>query len=97
MQHDLPQIGQWKSFEELRRIQEIQLPHTFAQAAKSPFYREIVRPKSDLRSLKDLFKLRPTTKKDLQGSYPFGMLAVPRNNLATYHETSGTSGGRVTP
>ena len=33
-----------------------------------------------------------TTKRDLRDSYPFGLLAVPRQRLATYHESSGTSG-----
>jgi phenylacetate-CoA ligase len=33
-----------------------------------------------------------TTKDDLRSAYPFGMLAVPREQLATYHESSGTAG-----
>jgi phenylacetate-CoA ligase len=33
-----------------------------------------------------------TTKQDLRDCYPFGLLAVPRERLATYHESSGSSG-----
>jgi len=33
-----------------------------------------------------------TTKQDLRDSYPFGMLAVAEEKLATYHESSGTTG-----
>ena len=33
-----------------------------------------------------------TTKDDLRRAYPFAMLAVPRSELATYHESTGTSG-----
>src|SRR3954468_11225892 len=37
-------------------------------------------------------EIRPTTKADLRDAYPFGLLAVPRSELATYHESSGTTG-----
>jgi len=33
-----------------------------------------------------------TAKQDLRDNYPFGMLAVPKERLATYHESSGTAG-----
>jgi len=33
-----------------------------------------------------------TSKQDLRDSYPFGLLAVPKADLATYHESSGTAG-----
>ncbi|MEU5978890.1 AMP-binding protein [Streptomyces sp. NPDC047315] len=40
--------------------------------------------------------LPPTTKQDLRDQYPFGLLAVERRELATYHESSGTA-GQATP
>ena len=47
----------------------------------------------EIRSVKDLQKKKFfTTKDDLRQSYPFGMLAVPRNNVAEMHATSGTTG-----
>jgi phenylacetate-CoA ligase len=42
--------------------------------------------------MSDLAALPLTTKQDLRNSYPFDLLAVPKERLATYHESSGTSG-----
>src|SRR5690606_36952074 len=39
-----------------------------------------------------LMSLPMTTKQDLRDQYPFGLLAVDRSELATYHESSGTAG-----
>ncbi|BBH71801.1 phenylacetate--CoA ligase [Actinoplanes sp. OR16] len=72
------------TFAELTKLQEDRLPATLAAAAASPFYRD--------RVGKDLRDLPLTTKADLRDAYPFGMLAVPRERLATYHESSGTTG-----
>jgi phenylacetate-coenzyme A ligase PaaK-like adenylate-forming protein len=46
-------------------------------------------------SLADLASLPTTSKSDLWESYPFGMLAVPREDVAAVHGSSGT-GGRPT-
>ena len=46
----------------------------------------------DLRDLADLARFPFTTKDDLRESYPFGMLAVPRERLARVHASSGTTG-----
>ena len=46
----------------------------------------------DLQQLSDLSKFPFTTKKDLRDSYPFGMFAVPRGQLARIHASSGTTG-----
>jgi phenylacetate-CoA ligase len=46
----------------------------------------------DLKQLSDL-KLFPfTTKHDLRANYPFGMFAVPREQVARIHASSGTTG-----
>jgi phenylacetate-CoA ligase len=47
---------------------------------------------SDLASLDDLRRLPFTRKDDLRDTYPFGMLAVPRERLARVHASSGTTG-----
>lgn len=61
-----------------------------ARAAKSPFYRERLPP---LVPNYEAWKRIPlTTKSELRGAYPWGLLAVPRETLASYHESSGTSG-----
>ncbi|MDO8606532.1 MAG: phenylacetate--CoA ligase [Phaeospirillum sp.] len=46
----------------------------------------------DLRSLDDLGAFPFTTKLDLRDNYPFGMLAVPREQLNRVHASSGTTG-----
>lgn len=47
----------------------------------------------DIRTIVDLQKASFfTTKDDLRNSYPFGMLAVPRERIVEMHATSGTTG-----
>ncbi len=46
----------------------------------------------DLESLSDLAKFPFTTKADLRDTYPFGMFAVPREQLCRIHASSGTTG-----
>jgi phenylacetate-CoA ligase len=46
----------------------------------------------DLKSLDDLRHFPFTTKDDLRASYPFGMFAVPRDELMRVHASSGTTG-----
>ena len=85
------------SIDELRALQLQRLKQTLAQAyANSPVYRAKfdaagVHP-DDLRTLSDLAKFPFTTKKDLRDSYPFGMFAVPREQVARIHASSGTTG-----
>ncbi|RSM46481.1 CoF synthetase [Actinoplanes sp. ATCC 53533] len=85
-----PRIGDWADYAELERLQDARLGRTLAAAARSPFYRRrgtgVPAGRAELRQY-DL-----TTKADLREAYPFGMLAVDRAELATYHESSGSSG-----
>ena len=46
----------------------------------------------DLASLDDLARFPFTTKEDLRGAYPFGFFAVPQEELARIHASSGTTG-----
>ncbi|MGF2075299.1 hypothetical protein ACQUFC_17525, partial [Enterococcus casseliflavus] len=46
----------------------------------------------DLKSLSDLSKFPFTTKQDLRDHYPFGMFAVPREQVVRVHASSGTTG-----
>jgi phenylacetate-CoA ligase len=45
-----------------------------------------------LKSLADLARFPFTTKADLREAYPFGFFAVPREQLARIHASSGTTG-----
>ncbi len=62
----------------------------------SPFYQASfdaagVHP-HDLRDLSDLSEFPFTTKEDLRRRYPFGMFAVPREQVVRVHASSGTTG-----
>jgi phenylacetate-CoA ligase len=46
----------------------------------------------DLRVLADIAKFPFTTKEDLRRAYPFGMFAVPREEVVRIHASSGTTG-----
>jgi phenylacetate-CoA ligase len=46
----------------------------------------------DLRSLEDLSNFPFTVKTDLRDNYPFGMFAVPREQVVRIHASSGTTG-----
>ena len=61
-----------------------------------PFYRDSfdkagVHPE-DLKSLADLARFPFTVKQDLRDNYPFGLFAVPREQIARVHASSGTTG-----
>jgi len=64
--------------------------------ANVPFYKNKfdergVSP-ADVRSLSDLTLLPFTEKQDLRNHYPFGLFAVPRDNVVRIHASSGTTG-----
>ena len=46
----------------------------------------------DIKSLSDLSKLPFVTKQDLRDNYPFGLFAVPKDELVRIHASSGTTG-----
>ena len=46
----------------------------------------------DLKSLEDLARFPFTGKSDLRENYPFGMFAVPREQIVRLHASSGTTG-----
>lgn len=46
----------------------------------------------DLRQLDDIARFPFTTKEDLRQNYPFGMFAVPMEQIVRIHASSGTTG-----
>ena len=46
----------------------------------------------DIKSLSDLSRLPFVTKQDLRDNYPFGLFAVPKDELLRIHASSGTTG-----
>ena len=83
--------------EKLEALQFERLATTFRHAHENvPHYRQEfseagVAP-TDLRGLEDLVKFPFTVKNDLRDSYPFGMFAVPREDVIRLHASSGTTG-----
>ncbi len=81
-------------------IAALQLPRLRATVRlaydKVPHYRRAfeqagVHP-DDLRSFDDLRRFPFTCKDDLRANYPFGMFAVPREQVLRIHASSGTTG-----
>jgi len=64
--------------------------------ATVPFYRQRFKEHGitpdNIKSLSDLQKLPFTTKQDLRDNYPFGMFAVPKEQVVRIHASSGTTG-----
>jgi len=77
---------------QLQRLRQT-LQHAYANVAhyRRAFDAAGVHPE-DLKSLADLARFPFTTKKDLRDNYPFGMFAVPRQQVARVHASSGTTG-----
>ena len=46
----------------------------------------------DIRTLSDLKRLPFVTKQDMRDNYPFGLFAVPKDELVRIHASSGTTG-----
>jgi phenylacetate-CoA ligase len=64
--------------------------------ATVPFYRETyqklgIRP-ADIKSLSDLQRLPFTLKQDMRANYPYGLFAVPLEQIVRIHASSGTTG-----
>ena len=63
---------------------------------KVPFYRQAFKEKGvtpdDIQTLADLTKLPFTSKLDFRDNYPFGLMAVPHEQVVRIHSSSGTTG-----
>src|SRR6201994_144594 len=85
------------SRDELQALQLERLKWSLRHAYENvPHYRRAfdaagVHP-DDLRELSDLARFPTTTKTDLRDNYPFGLFAVPRDQVVRVHASSGTTG-----
>ncbi len=81
--------------EQLRDLQTARLRTLVAYVKERvPLYRERladIEP-GDIGSVDDLRRLPFTRKDDLRDTYPFGMFAVPREEVIRIHASSGTTG-----
>ncbi len=85
------------SVDELRALQLERLQWTLRHAyANVPHYTRTfdeagVHP-DDCKALADIAKFPTTSKADLRANYPFGMFAVPQDQIRRVHASSGTTG-----
>jgi len=98
----IPQPGDLEPIERASRdeLQALQLErlkqtlrHAYENVAhyRRSFDEAGVHP-DDLKTLGDLAKFPFTTKKTLRDNYPFGLFAVPREQVVRVHASSGTTG-----
>ena len=83
--------------DELRAIQLERLRTTLRHAHQNVAHYRVAFDKAgvtpeDLHGLDDLVRFPFTTKADLRDNYPFGMFAVPRQQVRRIHASSGTTG-----
>ncbi|UWQ29172.1 phenylacetate--CoA ligase PaaK [Leisingera sp. M523] len=85
------------SIDEIRALQLERLKWSLRHAYDNvPMYKQRfdeagVHP-DDLQQLSDLAKFPFTYKNDLRDNYPFGLFAVPREQIMRLHASSGTTG-----
>lgn len=83
--------------DELRKLQLLRLKQLCENVYhRVPFYRNSfdkagIKPE-DIKSLDDLRRLPFTYKQDMRDNYPFGMFAVPQEQVVRIHASSGTTG-----
>jgi phenylacetate-CoA ligase len=85
---------------ERKELEELQLQRLKSVVEKVyknvPFYESKFKQAGitpqDIKSLKDLAKLPTTKKQDLRDNYPFGLFAVPLEEVVRVHASSGTTG-----
>ena len=86
--------------ESMKKLQLKRLQQTVRTCyEKVPFYKKKfdkmgIKPE-DIKSLDDITKLPFTTKYDLRDEYPFGLNAVPMDQIVRIHASSGTTGKPV--
>ncbi|MDR2553051.1 MAG: phenylacetate--CoA ligase [Treponema sp.] len=86
---------------ELEAWQLEKLRETVKQALRAPFYRKRlteagIRGPEDFKTPGDLGRIPFTTKQDLREGFPYGFLAVPREEVVRLHASSGTTGTPTT-
>ncbi len=85
------------SRDEIEALQLERLKETVTRVYEKvvPYRRKMekacVKPE-DIQTLKDLSRLPFVTKQDMRDNYPFGLFAVPKDDLVRIHASSGTTG-----
>ena len=85
-------------------LEELQLKKLKTQidiSLRAPFYKERltktgIKDSGDIKSLDDLKRIPFTTKNDLRDGFPYGFLAIPKEEVVRLHASSGTTGTPTT-
>lgn len=85
------------SREELRALQGERLVKAVERCYNNvPFYKkkfdEAGLLPGDIKGIEDITKIPFTVKQDLRDNYPFGLFAVPKEEIVRIHASSGTTG-----
>lgn len=86
--------------EQIKALQKERLIKTVHHVYDNvPYYRDMMDKKgvkpSDIKELSDLSKLPFTCKQDLRDTYPYGLFAVPMEDVVRLHASSGTTGKQI--
>jgi phenylacetate-CoA ligase len=69
------------------------LNQSINQAAKSEYYKGVFGDRiPEISSPEDMKKLPFTTKEDMRGSFPYGLLSIDKSRVVRLHSSSGTTG-----
>jgi len=83
-----------------KELEKLQLERLQAKVRevyeKVPFYHRVFKEREvspdDIRTPADITKLPFTTKVDFRDNYPYGLMAVPMQQVVRIHSSSGTTG-----
>ncbi len=82
--------------EKLRKLQSERLQDLLGRLDKIPFYHDLFDSSgtdiSRIQHIQDIHLLPFTRKSDLRDNYPFGLFAVPMEEIIRIHASSGTTG-----
>ncbi|MDR1674727.1 MAG: phenylacetate--CoA ligase [Oscillospiraceae bacterium] len=86
--------------EEMQALQSFRLLQTVRRVYENvPYYRNKMKESGvkpeDIKSVKDLSRLPLTAKQDLRDTYPYGLFAVPMEQVVRLHASSGTTGKQI--
>lgn len=86
--------------DEMKALQSFRLSQTVRRVYNNvPYYRERMEKAGitpdDIHNVEDLKKLPFTMKQDLRDTYPYGLFAVPMEDVVRVHASSGTTGKQI--
>jgi phenylacetate-CoA ligase len=83
-----------RALQEERLVQAVRYAYERVPMYRKRFEESRITP-DDIKGLDDLPKIPFTVKNDLRDHYPYGILAVPREEIIRFHASSGTTGKRT--